>query len=305
MNRELLKLPPTPDAWLLAEWFGTSMLPTEANAGLVFDRYFRIWKPEGGKYGEPGLLRAEKPYNPSPKPNESRANPMGDFVEDYNARKPDASLTAHHDRIRRVIDGSGMPNATLTLTTVSRLAIGLGGAHPTENSLTFDHLLGVPYLPGSSIKGACRAWSEIEVDGSRIDADRVQSLFGSAPRSGSQTAKAAERGGVLQFLAAHPRRRPDLAVEIVNNHHMKYYGASASHRAKAEWTIEPLDIESPNPVFFLVIEAQVPFEFHVLATDGEISTRDEGLKILEDALKFIGIGAKTSVGYGRFARQEP
>lgn len=304
MSRELLNFPPTAHSKLLAQWFGNSMLPPEANAGLVFDRFFRIWNFQEDRLNNlsPKTLRPKAIFNPAPRRNESAANPLGHFVEDFNQRPTGATLSMHHNRIKRLLAGCGHPNETLTLQTVSRLAIGLGAAHPTENSLTLDPLLGVPYLPGSSIKGACRAWSAIEAESNRIEADRVQALFGSAPPSNrSSDPESAGMSGALQFMAAHPTSQPKLAVEIVNNHHMQYYGAGAKARAKPDWRFEPLDIESPNPAYFLVVEARVPFAFHVLATDGQKKTLSQGLEILKAALVHIGIGAKTSVGYGRFA----
>lgn len=42
--------------------------------------------------------------------------------------------------------------------TVWRLAIGLGNAGPLETGITLHRLYGIPYLPGTAIKGVCRSW---------------------------------------------------------------------------------------------------------------------------------------------------
>ncbi len=34
-----------------------------------------------------------------------------------------------------------------------RLIVGLGSSHPAETSMTLDHIYGIPYIPGSAIKG--------------------------------------------------------------------------------------------------------------------------------------------------------
>ncbi|MBI5445322.1 MAG: hypothetical protein HY900_29435, partial [Deltaproteobacteria bacterium] len=38
-----------------------------------------------------------------------------------------------------------------------RLTVGLGNEHPLENGVTLHRLYGVPFLPGSAIKGVTRA----------------------------------------------------------------------------------------------------------------------------------------------------
>ena len=49
--------------------------------------------------------------------------------------------------------------------TSSRLIVGLGAAHALETSITLHHTYGIPYIPGSSFKGAVRAvafWRIVE-----------------------------------------------------------------------------------------------------------------------------------------------
>jgi len=40
--------------------------------------------------------------------------------------------------------------------TENRLLLGLGNSHIKETSLNFHHIYGVPFIPGSSLKGICR-----------------------------------------------------------------------------------------------------------------------------------------------------
>jgi CRISPR-associated protein Cmr6 len=52
-----------------------------------------------------------------------------------------------------------LPNTEqFTRTTAWRLVIGQGYAHPLENGLTLHRNYGIPYLPGSGIKGVTMAW---------------------------------------------------------------------------------------------------------------------------------------------------
>jgi CRISPR-associated protein Cmr6 len=43
-----------------------------------------------------------------------------------------------------------------SLSTETPLVCGLGAAHVLETALTLHHIWGVPYIPGSSLKGVCR-----------------------------------------------------------------------------------------------------------------------------------------------------
>jgi CRISPR-associated protein Cmr6 len=47
---------------------------------------------------------------------------------------------------------------SLTLTLSWRLTIGLGSASVYETSITLHHIYGIPYLPGSAIKGVTRSY---------------------------------------------------------------------------------------------------------------------------------------------------
>jgi CRISPR-associated protein Cmr6 len=50
-----------------------------------------------------------------------------------------------------------------TMTTAERLITGLGASHVLETALTLDRNTGLPYLPGSTVKGLARAWGLIEI----------------------------------------------------------------------------------------------------------------------------------------------
>ena len=39
-----------------------------------------------------------------------------------------------------------------------RMVVGLGSDHVQETNMTLDHVHGIPYLPGSAIKGIVRSW---------------------------------------------------------------------------------------------------------------------------------------------------
>lgn len=55
-------------------------------------------------------------------------------------------------------------NSTRFASTLSwRMLIGLGASHPHETSMTLHHIYGVPYIPGSAVKGVTRHWSILKL----------------------------------------------------------------------------------------------------------------------------------------------
>jgi CRISPR-associated protein Cmr6 len=162
------------------------------------------------------------------------------------------------------------------LRTESRFVTGLGRSHPVENGFAWHSALGTPYLPGSSVKGMVRSWAEQE--GCRKD--DLERLFGAPGR----------RGGIC-FLDALPTEPVTLDADVMTPHY-------------AGWTPDdpPGDWRSPVPVAFLVAAAGSPFLFGLVS--GAAAAEDDlGIvwKWLTDALAWAGAGAKTAVGYGRFA----
>ena len=74
--------------------------------------------------------------------------------------------------------------------TTSRFVTGLGRRHPVENGFAWHSTLGVPYLPGSSVKGMVRAWTRLVApeDGERMRASSAVTLTSEA-----KAAKKADR----------------------------------------------------------------------------------------------------------------
>ena len=83
----------------------------------------------------------------------------------------------------------------------------------------------------------------------------------------------------------------------MNVHYKPYYEASErelkenKEKAPGEW-------HSPTPIFFLAVEKRTKFRF-ALASKNE-NLIEKAKELLKEALDKIGIGAKTSAGYGYF-----
>jgi CRISPR-associated protein Cmr6 len=168
------------------------------------------------------------------------------------------------------------------LVSESRFVTGLGRSHPVESGFAWHPTLGVPYLPGSSVKGMIRDWAEREAEPSP-SLDEVKKIFGSRGAVGQID--------VLDLLPLAPVR---LEADVTTPH----YGGWTPEAPPADWC-------GPVPVPFLVTAIGVSFAFALLPRS---QTGREALGIvrswLTEAIVWAGAGAKTSVGYGRFRLDE-
>lgn len=168
------------------------------------------------------------------------------------------------------------------LTTESRFVTGLGREHPIENGFAWHHTLGTPYLSGSSIKGLIRNWAEQWEGQTKAEVNSILGGPGSVGR--------------VLVLDALPTQQPSLEADVMTPHYSAYY---QNGDAPGDWL-------SPTPIPFLVVAAGTPFQFalvpNTFADKPHLKTVEQWLR---DALSWLGAGAKTAVGYGRFTEQAP
>lgn len=178
----------------------------------------------------------------------------------------------------------------------TRWAIGVGGASPYGNLqiLTLHPLYGVPYIPASTLKGLMRrCWIDINCDGNEKD-DEMLRLFGSpSDETPSDEQVASGRFGKLVFFDSFPsaERIGMLVKDVFTPHYPQYYERLGC--------IPPTDDQNPVPVEFLCLDG---FTFTIYIGAQTILTSDEEDKLkkaVNDLFSEHGIGAKTSLGYGR------
>lgn len=172
------------------------------------------------------------------------------------------------------------------ITTASRLVIGLGAEHPLETSLTIHHLFGIPYIPGTALKGVCRMVSfwDIAIEearGEEIEEGEIENLQkelyeGLIFDSSSSEDKGKEDSpkrvlhkllfgtqdfkGLLLFLDAFPVINNNASlfdVDVINVHYKSYYGDDTGKTAPGDW-------ENPIPIPFLTVKENTSFQFSVL-----------------------------------------
>lgn len=214
---------------------------------------------------------------------------------------------------------------TLDALATAPFTTGLGNEHPLENGFAFLNPYGLPYLPGSGVKGVLRRaarelasgeWGEshgwdaeeihlLERKGqSAIALSVIDVLFGRETESGDSD----HVRGALGFWDAIPQIPGDsLAVDIMTPHQSHYYQQRQDR--KSGDSTSPHDSGAPNPISFLTLPPGTGFAFHVacdaahlqrLAPDLAHGQRWQTLltAAFKHAFAWLGFGAKTAVGYG-------
>lgn len=182
----------------------------------------------------------------------------------------------------------------LEATTRTPLAIGLGNSSPLENGLALHHTYGVPYLPGSALKGLLRRVAERY----GLSQQEQAVLLGEGPDPMRKTQGSAAYlvywDGWLDPISNQPFQQ-----DVITVHHQEYYGS----QGKQAW---PTDFDDPNPVAFLSVKPGVKFWIHI--TCPAANAQDwpyKAAEMLKWGLKHLGLGGKTNAGYGYFSVKLP
>ncbi|MFP7756008.1 type III-B CRISPR module RAMP protein Cmr6 [Thermodesulfobacteriota bacterium B35] len=258
------------------------------------------------------------------------------------------------------------------------LATGLGNPHPVENGFSFLNPYGIPYVPGSGVKGVVRRAAEelalfdtasgwtmplvwilfgfdatgacvappnrgladelrrrherwrvafaaytenraakdgllkwwLSLDSLRAslpdglrgladDPKRFCQALQEASDDGKALRKAIHWQGALRFWDVFPEI-DRMEVDILNPHHKAYFEGKA----------KPVEVEAPKPVFFLAVPAgsrcAITCELCPRHDDVPLPSNLDDLltAAIDHTLEWVGIGAKTAVGYGAGA-QDP
>jgi CRISPR-associated protein Cmr6 len=185
----------------------------------------------------------------------------------------------------------------LELTTLyPGLLVGAGYAHPKlkENKddfqlgFYFDHTTGLPVIPGSSVKGALR--SILPGDKDSAELKRAKEEYFMECYSGSRELyeefKACFEDNATRFFDAYP-------IKTARENREKIF---ADDYITSHFSNEPDGMfKEPNPVRFLKIRSGVTFRF-------QFDADEKLVDLFEAILLDRGIGAKTNVGYGQFAK---
>ncbi len=164
---------------------------------------------------------------------------------------------------------------------LGRLYIGLSHESALETGISVQHAYGMPMIPGSAIKGLARSCALEQLKGK---ADAMTWLFGN--EHDVDTPEQQETGGIVFHDAWWVPNGKPFVEEIVTPHHTEYYAEGKAHAT---------DFDSPIPA--PQIAAQGSFLF---VLEGNPAWRSIACTLLKSGLENIGIGGKTTSGYGLF-----
>lgn len=173
---------------------------------------------------------------------------------------------------------------TFRMQTETRLLIGRGTPSVFEQGISLHPLFGLPFLPGSAVKGVTAHWAAANDE----DAKLREQIFG------PQTEDEEKAQGKVVFLDAVPLQRQCLKKDVLAPHYPKYYSG------ENDW---PSDEEGPNVFFLPAVKREVVFQFAVqlaAAAKSEEQLLITAQEWIQSALQEFGIGSKTGSNYGYF-----
>lgn len=258
---------------------------------------------------------------------------LKEAVDGSNSDAQRAAMGAQIERWIERVEARTPPGETLCilppLVTASPLIMGLGSKHVLETAITLDRNTGAPVIPGSALKGLARTVAVIELAQKLPfpeDVDRLAKvqvlddwLMPEDPSPDDLQKKVGiDRGAITDAMLARMARLrevfgfvggagravffegvcvqpipPRLSVDIMNPHYGKYYGKNEP----------PRDDDNPVPVTFLTVRRGQQFAFAVVPRQPDHAAHAlQARKWLFDGLTMLGIGGKTSQGYGLFKR---
>ncbi|MEI8209701.1 MAG: type III-B CRISPR module RAMP protein Cmr6 [Methylococcales bacterium] len=251
--------------------------PEEAHSGLWFDRFFNRYDTNWD-------------IKDTAKPEwiKSMSGPVGQTGQLADFIKRQFSLVKQ------------LHGTSQRYTTDWHFVTGMGNSHPVENGFSWHPTLAVPYIAGSAVKGLVRAWVELNEDKLLDDdkAARLKSWFGTEKKD-----DVAEQAGDFIFFDAIPEQRPSLIADIMTPHMGKWYSDGDENRDLKPEAL-PADWHEPIPVTFLAVK-QAQFIFSIAPRKVQQQTQlTEVFKALEQALEWLGAGAKTGAGYGYMTQDD-
>lgn len=246
---------------------------TRGHAGLWYDKFCNRW---GGQEKEPWSLEAFKR-------RDQNVNPKLEWIQEVTTTLAGDRelLDEAAGRLEDLVDGLG--GTVRRFKTEGRFVTGMGREHPVENGFAWHPTLGTPYLPGSSVKGAAKAWANHWAE---RDDQLVARIFGSPGQDSKDT-------GSIIFFDAIPWAPVRLEADVMTPHYAPYY--------QGQGCPPPADWHSPTPIPFLTVAAGQGFLFAVAPRRAaDAADVPVVLQWLEEVLSCLGVGGKTAVGYGRF-----
>jgi CRISPR/Cas system CMR subunit Cmr6 (Cas7 group RAMP superfamily) len=256
--------------------------PRDANALEVLHRSAVLQVSEDGRTKlDDGWIRAW-----------ARASRLGQETRDDLP----AQVAARRRAALRALAASGTVSVvTLVVRPMGAVVTGTGAGGIRNVGIDLHGTYGWPVLPGTALKGVAHSFARDETD---IPADMIAAVFGTAPSGGDDGGTA--RAGAVTFLDTLPGPGGVAVDEHVLSPHTRGYrtgGNDDDQDADAgSGPKPPGEYINPVPIPFLVLTGGV-FHIHLVGPQPEVG---QAAALLKEGLSEIGLGAKTTSGYGYF-----
>lgn len=200
--------------------------------------------------------------------------PQAKLVKEVSKIKIPVAYKKFYERWTETLEKAGAK--TEIAKAQGRIAIDLGAESVLETSVCLHYIYGLPYIPGSALKGLATHYAHNQL-GEKWDegSEAYKIMFGDTTSAGY----------VTFFDALYIPKGKGLWPDIITVHHPEYYKGK---------NIPPADWDSPTPIPFLSATGD-----YLIALSGPDEWVETAFEILSLALKKLGVGAKTSSGYGR------
>jgi len=256
---------------------------TGAHMGLWFERYFSAYDPE---------FRAQVELSKSEKENLQKQR--GQWLKTCTRNQHGDQRKLLDKAVRQLEMVRSFGGDARVFRCAGRFVSGIGNAHPLENGFTWHPTLGMPYLPGSAVKGLVRAVVETALDAGPEEKARILRLWFGTEQKGD----VAEQAGAFIFLDAIPVAPCELRAEVLTPHMGNWYEKGQKTPMVADTM--PGDWHSPVPVLWLAA-SDLRLQFAVMPRPGAQASLDDLWEALDYGLQYLGAGAKTAIGFGLFS----
>ncbi len=217
---------------------------------------------------------------------------LSEIFEAYRCESPDLRSILERasslmDAVKESLKGLGYSTIDITVETRSKLLIGVSeevfGRPIFEVGLTWDPLLNLPYIPGSSLKGAFRSY--LSLRGVKVGGLEVNDLLGDSAHA-----------SYVVFADSYP---------VYCRDHLIVPDVMTPIYREAEGRIRETEAR-PTPIVYPVVAEGVRFSVivGVNVRGGQGADRERLEAIRSELTNFLldamrqGIGAKTMLGYG-------
>ena len=263
-----------------------------------------------------------------------------DVSTPFQVRLSDGELQFYEsffDMWEEFIDSAASPGAVHVFKTTSRLAVGFGDESIYETNVRLMRNYGVPYIPGSALKGAAEHWAfymiaeTLQRNSEKYGGDfyalagRVQKALEGRDEDFYEELTSLEWELVLEGLSGSLRLALGEALELfkevfgTTNQEgtVIFFDALPLPESIEEKPILELDImnthypgyyqgneppgdwQEPKPIFFLTVPSGIEFKIAAGLRAGDADHVKLASALLAGALSELGVGAKTALGYGR------